>query len=108
MEKRKHERYSLHVPIKIKHKSDTTYLPIEASSKDISSSGVFINTEGLNFQCNEKLQLELTLRIDKASELLGDSGRVILEIEGSVIRSQQNGVVIEFDKKYTIYPVKKG
>lgn len=105
-EKRKHERYPLSVPIKIKCRNNSETMTFESSSRDISSSGVFIKTEGLDLQCRDKVHLELTLTINKIREMFGNSGKVVLEVEGSVVRKSEDGIVIGFDKNYSIFPIK--
>lgn len=107
MERRKQERYALDVPIKIKRYEDGLSSTLEASSKDISSSGVLIKSCGLPLEPKQKVHLELTLTIDKLKEMFDCSGVVTLEVDGSVVGSREDGIVVAFDDVYTISPIEK-
>jgi hypothetical protein len=102
MERRRQERYALDVPIKIRLSEDGPDSTLEASSKDISSSGVFIKTCSLPLQPRQKVHLELTLTIEKLKELFSYSDVVTLEVDGSVVGTRDNGIVVAFDQTYTI------
>jgi len=107
MERRKQERYALDVPIKIKRYGDCVSATVEASSKDISSSGVFIKNCDIQLETRQKVHLELTLTIDKLKELFGRSGVVTLEVDGLVVGAREDGIVVEFDDAYSIVPIEK-
>lgn len=104
MEKRRQERYKLVVPIKIRRYEDGSTSLLEASSKDISSTGVFIKTCGTQFKPRQRVHLELTLTIEKIRELFGYSGIVTVELDGWVIRSFENSMIVEFEDHYSIFP----
>ncbi len=104
LEKRKHPRYSLSAPICIKCENGESCSVFQTTSKDISSSGVHVHTAGIDLPFMQKVELEMTLTINKIKELFGCSGRVTLQIVGSVIRSHKDGLVIKFDRKYSIFP----
>lgn len=107
MERRKQERYALDVPIKIKRYEDGLSSTLEASSKDISSSGVLIKSCGIQLEPKQKVHLELTLTIEKLKEMFECSGVVTLEVDGSVIGSRDDGIVVAFDDVYSISPIEK-
>ncbi len=108
MDRRRQERFDIEVPIKIKRYTDGDSSTFETSSKDISSSGVFINSGNVPLEAKQKVHLELTLTIDKLRELFGGSSMVTLEVDGVVVRSRDNGVVIEFEDSYSISPHASG
>ena len=104
VEKRKHPRYPLSAPICIKCGNGETCSVFQTTSKDISSSGVHVHTGGMDLPFMQKVELEMTLTINKIRELFGCSGHVTLQIDGSVIRSHKDGLVIKFNRKYSIFP----
>jgi hypothetical protein len=108
MDRRRQERYNIEVPIKIKRYADGESATFEASSKDISSTGVFISSNSVQLEARQKVHLELTLTIDKLKELFGGASMVTLEVDGVVVRSRDNGVVIEFEESYSISPHQGG
>jgi hypothetical protein len=105
MEKRRQERYKLDVPIKIRRYEDGLSSLLEASSKDISSAGVFIKACEIQLEPRQRVHLELTLTIRKIKELFGYSGMVSVELDGLVIRSVGNSMVVEFEDHYSISPI---
>lgn len=108
MERRRQERYLLDVPIKITRLDDGSSSIFEASSRDISSTGVFIKTSDIRLESKEKVHLELTLTIEKLKELFGYPKMVTLEVDGSVVRSLEDGIVVEFGNSYSIVPAVSG
>ncbi len=104
IEKRKQERFSLHVPVNIRCQNNDTEITDGILTKDISSKGVLINSKNQNLQTGEKVHLEMTLTIDKLKELFSWSEKITLKVDGSIIRSKDEEVAIEFDKNYSIFP----
>jgi len=103
VEKRKHQRYPLNVPVKMHPCGDDGISSVfEVSSRDISSRGVFIHLEeGLDTPL-ERVHLEMTLTIDKLTELFGCSKTVTLKVDGSVVRKFKDGLAVAFDRSYSI------
>ena len=91
-------------PSKIKLDEQESGAPIEASSRDISAAGVFVNVNSSRLEAQQAVHLELTLTIGKLQELFGCSSMVTLEVEGSVVRSLSDGVFIRFGDHYSIFP----
>ena len=104
VEKRQQERYSLNVPVNIKNSKMGEIMTEGILTKDISSKGVLTNLKNHGLIPGEKVHLELTLTIDKLNELFDCSEKIILKVDGSIIRSMDEGVAIEFDKNYSIFP----
>ncbi|HOX33257.1 MAG TPA: PilZ domain-containing protein [Spirochaetales bacterium] len=104
MDRRREERYELDVPIRIKLGDKKAPAAIEASSRDISTAGVFINLSGAQLEAQQSVHLELTLTIGKLQELFGCSSMVTLEVDGSVARVLQDGVFVRFGNRYSILP----
>jgi hypothetical protein len=107
MERRKQERYRLEVPIKIKRYGDGRVSTFEAFSRNISSRGVLIKPCDIGLEPRQRVHLEFTLTIGKIKELFGYTGKIKLELDGSVLRSVGNGMAVEFENHYSILPEKK-
>ena len=101
-ERRKLERFQLHVPTKIEladvsgHKET-----LQLESKDISADGAFFVSskpicEGAH------VKLEMVLSVEKLKDLIGIYNKVELKLEGHVIRSDSDGVAVLFNRKYHI------
>ena len=105
IEKRKHPRYSLNVPVKMLCCDSDENSCFEVSSRDISSKGVFIKGGELPVTASNRVHLEMTLTIEKLTELFGCSKEVTLKVDGFVVRTFDDGIAVEFDKNYSITPV---
>lgn len=105
MDRRRQERYKLDLPVTICSLEGRRQSSRKAMSRDISSTGVFVKIAPNKFRQQQKVHLELTLRLAKGKELFGNSGIFKLVVDGSVIRSIDSGIVVEFEKEYSISPV---
>ncbi len=107
-EKRGMERYCLTVPAKVSIIDHENRLQgLQAYTKDVSSRGTFITTEN-KLDVGQKVFLELYLSINKLQEFFELDNSVRIEVSGEVVRSVEDGVGIQFDKKYTILPSNGG
>jgi len=104
VEKRQQERYSLRAPVHLKKEDGFEQVTEGFLTKDISSKGVYIESDNASLVPGEKIHLEVTLTIDKLKELFDCSEKIILKVDGSVVRSMKEGIAIEFDRKYSIFP----
>ena len=101
-ERRKLERFQLHVPAKIEPTDESGHQEtLQLETKDISADGAFFVsskpiTEGAD------IRLEMILTVDKLKELIGVHKKVELKLQGHVIRSDSDGVAVLFDRKYHI------
>lgn len=103
-EKRSLERYCLTVPVKIELADNPDNSGLEATTKDVSSGGTFLTLER-ELEVGQKVRLKLYLSINKLQEFFEMDNQVRIDVSGEVIRKEQNGVGIQFDKKYTILPI---
>ena len=76
---------------------------LQLYTKNICTGGAFLETnsyvpEGTN------VQMDFVLPINKIIELIGASSYV--KINGKVVRSEEKGIAIMFDKDYEIMPYK--
>ncbi len=103
-EKRKQERYQLELPVNIRGCEGFDYSSDKMFTRDISSQGVFISSNSLRIKDGSRVHLEMVLSIDKLKELFGYSKYIVLKVSGSIVRSKEEGIVVEFDKNYSIFP----
>lgn len=103
-DKRDIERYLLTVPAKVNVVDEIHGMRgLEAYTRDVSSKGTFLTTSE-NLEVGQKVQLELYLSIEKLNEFFQLDKNVRIEVSGEVVRHQEDGVGIRFDKRYTILP----
>ena len=101
-ERRKLERFQLHVPAKIElTDASGHHETLQLETKDISADGAYIVssepiTEGAD------IRLEMILSVEKLKDLIGADKKVELKLQGHVIRSDSNGVAVQFNRKYHI------
>lgn len=107
-ENRKIERYSLHVPIVINTLDNKQKRLDTISTKDISSGGVFVESENLDLNPGSKVHVEIVLTVDKLKELFKVSNKVILEVDGLVTRTTSHGIAVKFTDDYSITPSLSG
>ena len=102
IEKRKMERFNLKLPTKLSWAGkDKEHKSIELMTSNICSGGAFFKTnKPLTVGTDVKLAVILTLgkfKIVKHKILY-------IDVLGSVIRTDQQGMAIRFDRKYRISP----
>ena len=107
-ENRKIERYSLHVPITINSLDDKRERLDDITTKDISSGGVFIESDTLDFNPGSRVHVEMVLTVEKLKELFKVSNKVILEVDGLITRATSHGVAVKFTNDYSITPLRSG
>lgn len=107
-ENRKIERYSLHVPIIINTLENKQEKLDDICTRDISSGGVFIESDTLDFNPGSKVHVEMVLTVEKLKELFEVSNKVILEVDGLITRATSHGVAVKFTNDYSITPVISG
>ena len=101
-ERREIERYKLQVPAKIEAIGAAGKKEkLSLQTRDISANGAFFTSEkpvseGIH------VSLELVLSMEKFQQLIGKKSRIELKIDGTVIRSDPEGIAVSFDKKYKI------
>ena len=107
-EKRGMERYCLTVPTKVSVMNHNDQLRgLQAYTKDVSSRGTFLQMD-MGLEVGQKVYLEIFLSINKLQEFFELDNSVRIEVSGQVVRSTDEGVGIQFDKKYTILPSNGG
>lgn len=100
-ERRKLERYQLSVPTTIELVGSGHRETLRLETKDISADGAYFASPG-PFAEGVHLKLEMILSVERLKELIGAHKKVELRLEGTVIRKDEKGIAVLFDKKYQI------
>jgi hypothetical protein len=100
-ERRKLERFSLQMAAKIKLLSPAEGEFFSLTSSNISAGGAFFPTSEPITE-GARVQLILTIPSEILQKLTGTQSMV--EIQGTVVRSEPTGIAIRFDKNYQISP----
>ena len=102
MEKRKQTRFELSLPVTILlecESGDNTV--VNAITRDVSSDGAFlVLAQPLPEGCN--LKLEMSLKIERLAEIIGSGQSVRVVAAGRVVRSDLDGVGVDFRKGHRI------
>jgi len=107
-ENRKIERYSLHVPVVINTLDEEYKSPDTTTTRDISSEGVFIESDTLDLSPGSKVHLEMVLTVKKLKELFKVPDKVILGVDGRITRATNHGIAVKFINGYSITPLLPG
>jgi len=107
-ENRKIERYALHIPITINTPDNKQRRLNDITTRDISSGGVFIESDSLNLNPGSKVHVEMVLTVEKLKELFEVSNKVILEVDGLITRATSHGIAVKFTNDYSIMPLNPG
>jgi len=102
LEKRKMERFSLELPtyLSIVNKGEKRK-SLKFITSNICSGGAFFKTEK-PLSIGTDVKLNIILPLDKFKNV--KSKRSSIYVSGSVIRTDQQGMAICFDKRYKITP----
>jgi hypothetical protein len=102
LEKRKMERFDLELQalLSIVDKSGKQRA-VEFMISNICSGGAFFKTDK-PLSVETDVKMDLILPLDKFNEIGGKKSRV--DVSGSVIRTDSQGMAVCFDKKYRIVP----
>jgi len=105
MERRAQQRYKLDTSIIIRSDADDPESAFEASGRDISTTGVFVDSCARRLDKNQRVQLEILFPTDKQAHVSNRARRFTMKVKGSVVRTINDGFGIEFDRSYSIYMV---
>ena len=102
IEKRKVDRFSLELQALLSINDEKgKQRSIEIMTGDICSGGAFFRTN-TPFSVGTNVKMDLILPSDKFKKLGGKRSRI--NVSGSVIRTNELGMAVCFDKKYRIAP----
>ena len=103
-ERRKHERLQLELPARLEKSSVERTEIFDLQTQDISAAGALLVGTTEQFQVGTRCQLELIVSSERIKELTGVQG--LIKIEGTIVRSTPEGVVICFDGNCQIMGLK--
>ena len=102
IEKRKMERFSLELPARLTWSGkDKRHESMEQLTSNICAGGAFFKTQK-PLLIGTDLKIIITLPLKKYKNI--KSKISYIRVSGSVIRMDQQGMAIRFDKKYKISP----
>jgi c-di-GMP-binding flagellar brake protein YcgR len=101
-ERRRIERFHLEVPARIKSIDDEKAgKHVAFTTRDISSSGAFLFTDEAVAE-GACVRLEFVLPVEKFRQLLGSQTKVSISVSGRVVRKDEHGIAVLFNRKYEI------
>lgn len=102
IEKREMERFTLELPAWISIMDENeNQRAFEVMISNICAGGAFFKTDN-PLSVGTDVKMDLILPLDKFNKIGGKKSRV--DISGSVIRTDEQGMAVCFDKKYSIMP----
>ena len=103
IEKRKMERFSLKLPALLTMKNeDGNQQAFEFMINNICAGGAFFKTDH-PLSVGTDVKMDLILPFDKLKKF--GSKRSRIDVSGSVIRTDDQGMAVCFDKKFRILPL---
>ena len=102
VEKRKMDWFSLELPALIfTIDASEKAKAFEVMTKNICAGGAFLQTNK-PLSVGTDVKMDLILSLDNLQEMGGRRSRI--DVSGSVVRTESQGMAVCFDKKYTIEP----
>jgi hypothetical protein len=103
IERRKMERFSLELTALLSVVDEGgIQKSFEATTNNICSGGAFFLTDKpMSVGTDLKMDLILSLKKDNKFK----NRKTHIDVSGSVIRTEENGIAVFFDKKYNISPL---
>ena len=103
IERRSEERFSLEIPTHIKILKEQKKKPTEYITKDVCAGGAFFHTN-MPIQVGTAVKVDLLIPIYKSKKTTSE--KVMIKVDGKVIRTHSSGMAVRFDKKYEIIPIR--
>ena len=101
-DRRKMERFELKLPTKLTWTGkDKEQKSIELMTSNVCAGGAYLMTNS-PLPMGTRVKTAITLNLDRLSELKHRLS--VVNVSGDVIRTDQQGMAIRFDRKYKILP----
>jgi c-di-GMP-binding flagellar brake protein YcgR len=102
-DKRAYKRFDLKVParIGIAESERIEEQEVDLTTINISAGGAFLDTKAILPQ-GTRVKMDFILSIEKLKELTDSQCRI--KVKGEVIRSDESGIAVRFDKDYEMIP----
>lgn len=103
-ERRKLERFDLHIPAKIEplFKKREKEL-IRLLTENVCAGGAYFHTTK-PLPESTPVKIDLVLPLDKLKALKDEWKHALIKVTGKVLRSEPEGMAVCFDKDYQIHP----
>ena len=104
IDNRQLERFPIEIPATLRMSDNPGEEPIEVRTKDVCSGGAFFHATQ-TVPVGTEVAVDLVLPIGELKKI--DADNVLIKVDGSVIRITDEGMVVRFNSKYQITPLKK-
>ena len=101
MDQRSADRYELSVPVRITGIEGEQPEILNTRAKNISSKGAYIALEPALPE-GKHVRIELLLPVSRLLQIIGEQKKVMIRVDGTVVRSEAEGMAIHFEKEYEI------
>ena len=102
-EKRKEQRFEMALPASLMvETSDTKTAPMEYITRDVSSCGAYFTTSH-PLETGTPLNIRMLIPFDKYK--IPKNGKTLVQLSAQVVRTEKQGMAVEFAKKFKISPV---
>ncbi len=101
MDQRAVDRYELGVPVRITGIEGEQQEILNTRAKNISSKGAYIALEA-PLPEGKHVRIEMLLPISSLHKIIGEQKKVMIRVNGRVVRSEAEGMAIHFEKEYEI------
>jgi Tfp pilus assembly protein PilZ len=102
IDRRKLERFTLEIPAHTRIGNNDKYQSYELVTKNICSGGAFLHTNHM-IPVGAEVYIDLVIPISKLKNI--ETHNVLIQVNGSVVRSEINGIAICFQNNYKITPM---
>lgn len=101
-DKRRLERFNLGLPSQISVGTGPDQQNIDLFTRDISSGGAYFHTEA-PLPVGTVVKIDLVISLDELKKI--ESRKALIKVSGEVVRSENKGMAICFEKDYKIIPI---
>lgn len=101
LDKRRQERYDLKLPAYLQL-TNIEEKPLELVTENVCSGGAYFHIDQ-PLPVGTKVDIELTVPIKQLAEMNID--KVLITVPGEAIRSEKDGMAIQFSKAFHILPM---
>jgi hypothetical protein len=104
-DKRRLERFALRIPARLSvrgHRGADKSL--EATTRDISAEGAYLYVCEHTLVAGATVEVEFALTFEGLRQLMEASEQVTARVQGTVLREEPDGVVVEFTQPFRFFP----
>ena len=101
------ERFSIEIPAEIEVTSSVREQPLlNLMTKNVSAGGAYFRTKK-SLPVGTEVKIDLILPLSKLKKFLKNREQVTVNIQGTVLRSESDGMAIGFSENYQFRPSKR-